>query len=105
MLRVAIALAVALTTIPVYAQVFKCTDSSGNIEYRDAPCPADTAGTAMDSSAQAASGHRADADTPKEARPARKHKRPETVAVYSFRGPRSIPPPLPVAALPPPPPK
>ena len=105
MLRVAIALATALTTIPAHAQVFKCTDSSGGIEYRDAPCPAETSGAPIDIPAQSTPGNRPDADASNEARPVRKHKRPDVVARYSFPGPRSIPPPAPVAALPPPPQK
>jgi hypothetical protein len=42
MLRAAIAIAVALTTGPAYAQVLKCLDADGKIEYRTSPCPADT---------------------------------------------------------------
>jgi hypothetical protein len=42
MLRAAIALAVGLTTVPAYAQVLRCLDPEGKIEYRSSPCPADT---------------------------------------------------------------
>jgi len=42
MLRAAIAIAVGLATVPAYAQVLKCLDPEGKIEYRSSPCPADT---------------------------------------------------------------
>ena len=105
MLRTAIALAAALATIPAYAKIFKCTDSSGGIEYRDGPCPEQTSGAVIDVAGQTNPGSNPKSDAPIQARPAPKQKRPDVVAMYSFRGPRSIPPPQPVAALPPPPPK
>ena len=105
MLPFALALVATLTTIPAYAQIFKCTDSSGAIEYRDAKCPAETTSTALDIPAQITSGSNPAANVPSEAPAAPKQKRTEMVAKYSFPGPRTIPPPLPVAALPPPPQK
>ena len=47
MLRAAIVIAVALTTVPAYAQapypqVLRCVDAEGKVEYRASPCPADT---------------------------------------------------------------
>lgn len=104
MLRVAIALSAALATIPTYAQVFKCTDAAGGTEYRDGPCPAEASGKAVDIPAQTIPGTRLETGVPSETRTVRKHKR-EVVATYSFPGPRSIPRPQPVAALPPPPSK
>ena len=46
MLRAAITIAVALTTVPAYAQVpypqvLRCVDAEGKVEYRSSPCPAD----------------------------------------------------------------
>lgn len=105
MFRVAIVLVAALTTMPTYAQIFKCTDSLGGIEYRDGPCPSQTSGTAIDIPTQTIRENRVNAEVPNELRTARTTKRPDLVAKYSFPGPRSIPPSLPVAALPPPPPK
>ena len=46
MLRAAIAaIVVVLTTVPAhaqtpYAQVLRCVDADGNVEYRSSPCPA-----------------------------------------------------------------
>ena len=46
MLRAAIAIAIGLTTVPAYAQlpyaqVVRCVDTAGKVEYRARPCPAD----------------------------------------------------------------
>jgi len=46
MFRAAIATAVALMTVPAYAQapyaqVLRCVDAEGKVEYRASPCPAD----------------------------------------------------------------
>jgi hypothetical protein len=46
MLRAAIVIAVALMTVPAYAQapypqVLRCVDADGKVEYRSSPCPAD----------------------------------------------------------------
>ena len=46
MLRVAIAFAIVLTTVPAYAQlpwapVLRCVDAEGKVEYRASQCPAD----------------------------------------------------------------
>lgn len=46
MLRAAIAIAIGLTTVPAYAQlpyaqVVRCVDADGKVEYRASPCPAD----------------------------------------------------------------
>src|SRR5271154_293081 len=32
----------ALTALPAGAQIFKCTDTMGNVVYQNAPCPKDT---------------------------------------------------------------
>ena len=46
MLRAAIGFAIILTTVPAYAQlpyaqVLRCVDAQGKVEYRASPCPAD----------------------------------------------------------------
>jgi hypothetical protein len=46
MLRSLIALGLILTTVPAYpqspyAQVLRCVDAEGKVEYRASPCPAD----------------------------------------------------------------
>ena len=108
MLRVAIALAVGLTAIPAQAQIFKCIDASGSVEYREDPCPAETTVTLLPKTIAPAPDNAnparsLDAENLNVARPAPVQKRRDAVAINSFRGPRSIPPALPVAALPPPP--
>ena len=53
MLRTIIAVTLALASPSVLAQtqpqtIFKCTDSAGNIEYRNSTCPSGTKSAALD---------------------------------------------------------
>ena len=108
MLRAAIAMSAAMAAIPAYAQIFKCIDPTGSVEYRQDSCPSETTAALLPKhvapapdNANPISG--SDAENINAAPPARVQKRRDTVAINSFPGPRSIPPALPVAALPPPP--
>jgi len=49
MLRTAIAISLTLAAIPaVAADIFKCTDPSGKVEYRNSNCPTGTKSAALD---------------------------------------------------------
>jgi uncharacterized protein DUF4124 len=101
MLRAAIALVVGLTTFPSYAQVFKCVDTSGNVEYRNSPCPAEAQADLIDAqngTDEASPGVRRRAENSKERKRIELNAVERQAAIARAARPRTA-----VAALPPPP--
>ena len=100
MLRAAIAIAVGLATVPAYAQVLKCLDPDGKVEYRSSPCPADTREDVVDAQngkGETSAGVRRRTDISQE------RKRALDVAERYAAVTRAARPQIPVQALPPPP--
>ena len=48
MLRTAIAFSLTFAFIPAHAQIFKCVDPAGKVEYRNSACPSGTQSAALD---------------------------------------------------------
>ena len=104
MLRATIAVVVAgLATFPSCAEVLKCVDPDGKVEYRNSPCPAETRADAVDAQRvidETNTGVRSRAENSKE------RKRVELNAVERQAAiARAARPQASVAALPPPPEK
>jgi len=41
MLRIAIALSLTCATVPAHAEISKCVDPAGKVEYRNSACPSE----------------------------------------------------------------
>ena len=48
MLRTAIALSLTFALVPAHAEIFKCVDSAGKVEYRNSVCPSGAQSAALD---------------------------------------------------------
>ena len=48
MLRIAIALSLTCAIVPAHAEIFKCVDPAGKVEYRNSACPSGTQSAALD---------------------------------------------------------
>ena len=98
MLRTAIALSITLAATAAHAEIFKCIDPDGKVEYRNSTCPAGTQAAQLDT--QVATGKTIEIRRSSEDRELRREK--ETKDILDRPAPRR---PEPVNALPPPPDK
>ena len=48
MLRIAIAFSVTFAIAPAHAEIFKCVDPAGKVEYRNSACPSGTQSAALE---------------------------------------------------------
>ena len=48
MLRIAMAFSLTCAIVPAHADIFKCVDSAGKVEYRNSACPSGTQSAALD---------------------------------------------------------
>ena len=48
MLRTVIAFSLTFAFVPAHAQIFKCIDPAGKVEYRNSACPSGTQSAALD---------------------------------------------------------
>jgi len=48
MLRIAIAFSLTLAIAPAHAEIFKCVDPAGKVEYRNSACPSGTQSAALE---------------------------------------------------------
>ena len=48
MLRTAITFSLTLAIVPAHADIFKCVDPAGKVEYRNSACPSGTPSAALD---------------------------------------------------------
>ena len=99
MLRTAIALSLTFAFVPAHAEIFKCVDSAGKVEYRNSVCPSGSQSAALDlpvaTTGQTLEIRRSDERDLRRDADGKAIERPATA-------PR-VPPAEPVNALPPPP--
>jgi hypothetical protein len=48
MLRIAMAVSLTFAIVPAHAEIFKCVDSAGKVEYRNSACPSGTQSAALE---------------------------------------------------------
>ena len=46
--RIAMAFSLTFAIVPAHADIFKCVDSAGKVEYRNSACPSGTQSAALD---------------------------------------------------------
>ena len=100
MIRTAIALSITLAATTAHAEIFKCIDPDGKVEYRNSACPSGTQAALLET--QVAANNTIEIRRSSEDRELRREK--ETREILN-RPPAAQQPPKPVNALPPLPPE